>query len=199
MLFEWDKAKNRNNFAKHGLDFSDAEHVLTEPCVTFPDERFDYGENRLISLGSLAGRVVVIAHAPRGDDTTRITLEHHNTPNVRKISGVAAAGIEDERRFRTLFGISRDYDVIATTLAKFESPLLFQRFRRCNPRGQSGEHRARLPRRTGLSYQGKATEQATQKDLQKTETYIFSINGRFRGLLAVRAGNRTLAYNLSRN
>ena len=72
MIYEWDEAKNRSNFAKHGLDFGDAEQVLAGPCVTFVDSRFDYGEERLITLGQLAGRVVIIAHAPRGDDTTRI-------------------------------------------------------------------------------------------------------------------------------
>jgi len=72
MIYEWDEAKNRSNFAKHGLDFADAERVLTGPCVTFVDDRFAYGEKRLISLGLLAGRVVVIAHAPRGDEITRI-------------------------------------------------------------------------------------------------------------------------------
>jgi hypothetical protein len=46
--------------------------VLTGHCVTFVDSRFDYGEMRLITLGLLLGRVVVIAHAPRGEDTTRI-------------------------------------------------------------------------------------------------------------------------------
>jgi hypothetical protein len=34
--------------------------------------RFDDGEVRLITLGLLAGRVVVIAHSARGEDTTRI-------------------------------------------------------------------------------------------------------------------------------
>jgi uncharacterized protein len=72
MKYEWNEAKNRKNFAKHGLDFADAEQVLTEPCVTFVDSRFDYGEVRLIALGLLAGRTVVIAHTPRGEDTTRI-------------------------------------------------------------------------------------------------------------------------------
>lgn len=72
MIYEWDEAKSRSNFAKHGLDFADAGQVLIGPCVTFVDERFDYGEKRLITLGLLAGRVVVIAHAPRGDDITRI-------------------------------------------------------------------------------------------------------------------------------
>jgi uncharacterized DUF497 family protein len=40
--------------------------------VTFVDKRFDYGEERLITLSLLAGRVVIIAHAPRGADITRI-------------------------------------------------------------------------------------------------------------------------------
>ena len=72
MIYEWDDAKGRSNVAKHGLDFADAAQVLTARCVTFVDSRFDYGELQLISLGPLAGRVVVIAHAPRGNDTTRI-------------------------------------------------------------------------------------------------------------------------------
>ena len=70
VAYEWDEAKNRSNFAKHGLDFADAELVLAGPCVTFLDDRFDYGEKRFITLGLLAKRVVLIAHAPRGD--TRI-------------------------------------------------------------------------------------------------------------------------------
>lgn len=72
MRYEWDEGKNQTNVAKHGLDFADAEEVLTRPCVTFVDDRFEYGEERLIALGLLAGRVVVIAHAPRGEDSTRI-------------------------------------------------------------------------------------------------------------------------------
>jgi uncharacterized protein len=44
---------------------------LPGPCVTFEDDRFAYGEERLITLGLLARRLVVIAHA-RGDDGTRI-------------------------------------------------------------------------------------------------------------------------------
>ena len=72
MIYEWDQAKNRSNFAKHGLDFADAEQVLTGPSVTFADSRIDYGEERLLTLGLLVGRVVIIAHAPRADHITRI-------------------------------------------------------------------------------------------------------------------------------
>src|SRR5208283_5953324 len=63
MQYEGDEAKNRKNMAKHGLSFEDAEQVFSGPCVTFEDDRFDYGEERLITLGLLAGRLVVIAHS----------------------------------------------------------------------------------------------------------------------------------------
>jgi uncharacterized DUF497 family protein len=36
MLFEWDEAKNRSNFVRHGMDFADAEQVFEGRCVTFP-------------------------------------------------------------------------------------------------------------------------------------------------------------------
>ena len=48
-ICEWDDAKNSGNLAKHGLDFADAEQVLTGPCITFVDDRFDYDEERLIT------------------------------------------------------------------------------------------------------------------------------------------------------
>jgi uncharacterized protein len=68
MKYEWDNAKNRKNFAKHGLSFEDAEQVLDGPCVTFEDDRYAYGEERLVTLGLLAERLVVIAHSPRAEE-----------------------------------------------------------------------------------------------------------------------------------
>jgi uncharacterized DUF497 family protein len=78
MQCEWDAAKNRSNFAKHGLDFADAELVFADPCVTFVDYRFDYGEERFVTLGLLAGRQVAIAHAPRGEATRIISMRKAN-------------------------------------------------------------------------------------------------------------------------
>ena len=72
MRYEWDETKARANLAKHGLSFEDAVLVFEGPSVTFADNRFEYGEERLITLGVLAGRVVVIAHTVRGEDATRI-------------------------------------------------------------------------------------------------------------------------------
>ena len=78
MQFEWDAAKNRSNFAKHGLDFEDAELVFAGPCVTFADGRFDYGEERFVTFGLLAGRQVAITHAPRGEVTRIISMRKAN-------------------------------------------------------------------------------------------------------------------------
>ena len=85
MRYEWDEAKNRSNRAKHGLDFADAEQVFAGRCVTFVDDRFDYGERRLVSLGMLAGRVVVMAHSPRGHDATRIISMRKGNRREQKI------------------------------------------------------------------------------------------------------------------
>ena len=78
MQFEWDPAKNRSNFAKHGLHFADAELVFGGPCVSFVDDRFDYGEERFVTLGLLAGRLVTIAHVPRGEATRIISMRKAN-------------------------------------------------------------------------------------------------------------------------
>jgi uncharacterized protein len=78
MRFEWDEAKNRSNFDKHGLDFADAELVFAGPCVTFVDDRFDYGEQRFVTLGLLTGRLVTIAHAPRREATRIISMRKAN-------------------------------------------------------------------------------------------------------------------------
>ena len=78
MEFEWDREKNLINQAKHGLCFEDAALVFQGPVVTFEDNRAGYGEWRLITLGKLAGRVVVIAHTPREGRTRVISMRKAN-------------------------------------------------------------------------------------------------------------------------
>ena len=78
MKYEWDEAKSRKNLAKHGLSFEDAAVVFSGPCVTFEDDRSEYGEKRLIALGLLAGRLVVVARTPRDDGTRIISMRKGN-------------------------------------------------------------------------------------------------------------------------
>ena len=46
--------------------------------ITIPDERYDYGEDRLITLGRLLGRVVVVVHVARGEKTRIISMRKAN-------------------------------------------------------------------------------------------------------------------------
>ncbi len=78
-MYEWDKKKNQENVLKHGLIFEDAELVFSSgACVTFEDDRFDYGEQRYITLGKLENRVVVIVHTYRNDKTRIISMRKAN-------------------------------------------------------------------------------------------------------------------------
>jgi uncharacterized DUF497 family protein len=78
LRYAWDEAKNGINLAKHGLRFEDAERVFEGPCVSFVDDRFDYGEERFITLGLLGGRLIVIVHAPFDDWTRIISMRKGN-------------------------------------------------------------------------------------------------------------------------
>ncbi len=77
-MFEWDDDKNKENLAKHGLSFDDAEQVFESQTFTFEDTRFDYREKRYITFGLLEGHMVVVAHTPRGDKTRIISMRKGN-------------------------------------------------------------------------------------------------------------------------
>ena len=77
-MYEWDEDKNRKNLSERGLSFDDAEAVFAGPCVTFEDTREDYDEQRLITFGLLEGRLVVIAHTPRGENIRIISMRKGN-------------------------------------------------------------------------------------------------------------------------
>jgi uncharacterized protein len=78
ILAEWDEEKCRANLEKHGLSFEDARRVFAGDTVTIPDERHNYGENRLITLGRLEGRVVVVVHVARMGKTRIISMRKAN-------------------------------------------------------------------------------------------------------------------------
>jgi uncharacterized DUF497 family protein len=65
--FSWDEVKRQVNLRKHGLDFADASAVFAGTTFTYENDRFDYREQRFITLGLLHGRVVIIAHTEHND------------------------------------------------------------------------------------------------------------------------------------
>ncbi len=72
MKFEWDNQKNQSNIIKHGFDFVDASRIFKLPMIVEYDERENYYEDRLIAIGLLDGRVVVIVYTEPDEETIRI-------------------------------------------------------------------------------------------------------------------------------
>jgi uncharacterized protein len=62
MRFLWDERKRISNLRSHGLDFRDAPRMFEGPTYTFEDDRFDYDEQRFVTLGFLGGLPVSIVH-----------------------------------------------------------------------------------------------------------------------------------------
>ena len=66
MEFEWDEAKNRQNIEKHAISFEDACKIFNGFTVDAYDDRLDYGEERLISVGMVETVVILtVVHTDR--------------------------------------------------------------------------------------------------------------------------------------
>lgn len=77
--FEWDSDKNEANFAKHGIRFEEAVRVFDDITLTRIDARFPYGETREISIGSLAGDLILtVVHTDRQGNTRLISARRAN-------------------------------------------------------------------------------------------------------------------------
>jgi len=84
MKFTWDEQKRKKTLSDRGLDFADAHKVFSGPVFTFEDERFDYGETRLVSIGLLDDQVVVIVHTETAKEIRVISMRK-GTANEQKI------------------------------------------------------------------------------------------------------------------
>ncbi|MDP3516076.1 MAG: BrnT family toxin [Pseudohongiella sp.] len=66
-LFEWDIAKSKRCLEERGFDFMYAAQVFFDPfrCVS-PDLRFEYGEERYITVGRIQKHVFLVVYTHRG-------------------------------------------------------------------------------------------------------------------------------------
>lgn len=70
--------KRNKTLLERGLDFADAKTVFSGHHLTAEDSRQDYGEVRLISIGLLKERMVVLVWTPRGADRRIISMRKAN-------------------------------------------------------------------------------------------------------------------------
>ena len=67
MKITFDPAKRASTLKDRSLDFADAEEVFAGKALNIPDERRDYGERRIVTVGLLRGRMVIVVWTPRGN------------------------------------------------------------------------------------------------------------------------------------
>ena len=69
MRYVWDPAKDALNQRKHGLRLADGIPALEDPDRDVSiDDRFDYGEVRLVTAGRSGSKVLFVVSAELGKD-----------------------------------------------------------------------------------------------------------------------------------
>ena len=82
--FQWDDLKAAQNYAKHGVAFDAAKVIFKNPfAVEYIDDREDYGEERLIIIGMIDDRLLVVVFTMRGE-AIRIISARAAEPFERK-------------------------------------------------------------------------------------------------------------------
>ena len=64
-LFSWDERKSAANLADRGFDFEFASLIFAGPILEREDTRRDYGERRVIAIGTADGIAIVVVYTDR--------------------------------------------------------------------------------------------------------------------------------------
>ena len=88
MKLTFDPVKEGANLAKHGALLSDALDFEWDTALIWPDTRRDYGELRMVALGYIGLRIMVVVFVdrPPEDPTERriISLRKANSREVNR-------------------------------------------------------------------------------------------------------------------
>ncbi len=89
MMIEWEGNKNKTNIKKHGVSFKEAREAFNDPLhISVLDKRFDYFDERWITIGSTKkGAVLVVGHlysVTHEDEVIRIITARKATKKERE-------------------------------------------------------------------------------------------------------------------
>ena len=88
--FEWDSVKAVANYQKHGIRFEEAALVFDDPFHLSAQDRFENGEYRWQTIGTVKGcLVVLVAH----------TIRFENGSEVIRIISARKAERSERRRY----------------------------------------------------------------------------------------------------
>lgn len=83
MKIEFDPAKDATNQAKHGVSLALTEELDWEAALVWVDDRFEYGELRMIALAPRTGILYCVAFVERGELRRVISLRRANRREVK--------------------------------------------------------------------------------------------------------------------
>lgn len=83
MRIEFDPAKDATNQTKHGVSLVLAEELDWEAALVWVDDRFEYGELRMIALAPKTGILYCVAFVERGELRRVISLRRANRREVK--------------------------------------------------------------------------------------------------------------------
>lgn len=78
MKLAWDRTKREQTLAERGLDFAETTLVFAGPTLEFQDSRKEYGETRMVCVGFLRGRMVVLVYTDRSGTRHIISMRKAN-------------------------------------------------------------------------------------------------------------------------
>ena len=74
MRIDFDSAKDKLNRADHGLSLSLAKKLIWDEALVWVDDRFEYGELRMVGLVPEGNRLYYVAFVDRGEVRRVISL-----------------------------------------------------------------------------------------------------------------------------
>jgi uncharacterized protein len=78
MRITYDPVKREWTLRERGLDFERAVEVFAGLTIDIPDQRHEYGERRINSVGHLNGCMVIVCWTPRGEARHIISMRKTN-------------------------------------------------------------------------------------------------------------------------
>jgi uncharacterized protein len=83
MRIEFDPAKDKANRNKHGISLAVAIELDWDAALVWVDERFEYGEVRMIALAPKTDTLYYVAFVDRGEICRVISLRHATRREVK--------------------------------------------------------------------------------------------------------------------
>ena len=84
MRITYDQKKRDKTLTERGLDFERAREVFSGLALEVEDDQRDYGELRILCVGFLDNRMVMVGYSPRGGARHIFSMRKCNAREIRR-------------------------------------------------------------------------------------------------------------------